>query len=48
MTRISNPPTAATAARVNASDLSNYYQDPNDEKLIFIMETNNLKYRIAA
>ena len=50
MTRISrNPPTTATAARVlDPSDLSNYYRDPNDERIDrYNWRQNNLKYRIA-
>ena len=50
MTRISrNPPTTATAARVlDPSDLSNYYRDPNDERIDrYNLRQNNLKYRIA-
>ena len=50
MTRISrNPPTSATAARVlDPSDLSNYYQDPNDGRIDrYNLRQNNLKYRIA-
>lgn len=50
MTRISrNPPTTATAARVlDPSYLSNYYRDPNDERIDrYNWRQNNLKYRIA-
>ena len=50
MTRISrNPPTTATAARVLApSDLSNYYRDPNDERInLYDWRQTYLKYRIA-
>ena len=44
-----NPPTTATAARVlDSSDLSNYYRDPNDERIDrYNWRQNNLKYRIA-
>ena len=45
-----NPPTTATAARVlDPSDLSNYYRDPNDERInLYNWRQNQLVYRIAA